>query len=117
LSAADAERRADVRTLAVSLADVDRAILDGTPEGFARVHADSRGRILGATMVGPHAGDLIGEISLAMTAGVTLGTLARTIHPYPTQAEAWKKLGDAWNRTKLTPRVRSIFRTVLRWRR
>jgi hypothetical protein len=54
---------------------------------------------------------------VAMTAGVRMGTLARTIHPYPTQAEVWKKLGDAWNRTKLTPRVRSVFEAFLRWRR
>ena len=60
---------------------------------------------------------MIGEMSLAMTAGVRIGTLAQTIHPYPTQAEAWKKLGDAWNRTRLTPTVRSVLATILRWRR
>lgn len=117
ISAADADRRTDVRTLTVHLGEVDRALLDGTPEGFARVHADQRGRVLGATLVAPHAGEMIGEMCLAMSASVRLGTVAQTIHPYPTQAEAWKKLGDAWNRGRLTPRVRSVLETVMRWRR
>jgi hypothetical protein len=56
-------------------------------------------------------------MALAMTAGLRLGTLSRTIHPYPTQAEAWKKLGDAWNRSRLTPRMKSLLQTVMRWRR
>jgi len=101
----------------VRLDEVDRAILDGETEGFARVHADRRGRILGATIVASHAGEMIGEMSLAMTAGLDLATLARTIHPYPTQAEALKKLGDAYLRTKLTPRARKLLAGVLRFRR
>ncbi len=117
LSAAEATKRPDVRTLTVPLADNDRAVLDGQSEGFARVHADARGRILGATIVASHAGEMIGEMSLAMTAGVSLGTLAQTIHPYPTQSEAWKKLGDTWNRGRLTPSVRRLFGAWLRWRR
>ena len=117
LSAAEAARRPDVHTFTVPLEDVDRAILDGEVGGFARVHANSRGRILGATLVASHAGEMIGEMSLAITEGLSLGAVARSIHPYPTQAEAWKKLGDAWNRTKLTPRVRSLFEGFLRWRR
>jgi pyruvate/2-oxoglutarate dehydrogenase complex dihydrolipoamide dehydrogenase (E3) component len=103
-------------TFTVPLDEVDRAVLDGETEGFARIHADARGRILGATIVARHAGEMIGEISLAMTAGLGLADLARTIHPYPTQAEALKKLGDAFLRTKLTPRVRSVLRKVLQWR-
>ena len=69
--------------------------------------ADARGRILGATMVASHAGEMISEMSLAVTAGLRLSTLAQTIHPYPTQSEAWKKLGDAWNRGRLTPVVQN----------
>jgi pyruvate/2-oxoglutarate dehydrogenase complex dihydrolipoamide dehydrogenase (E3) component len=111
-------RGAAVVTFTVELKDVDRAVLDGETDGFARVHADARtGRILGATLVAAHAGELIGEMALAMTAGLRLGTLSRTIHPYPTQAEAWKKLGDAWNRSRLTPRMKSLLQTVMRWRR
>jgi pyruvate/2-oxoglutarate dehydrogenase complex dihydrolipoamide dehydrogenase (E3) component len=104
------------RTFTVKLDEVDRAILDGETDGFARVHADERGRILGATIVARHAGEMIGEISLAMTKGLTLADLAQTIHPYPTQAEALKKLGDAYLRTKLTPRARKLLGAVLKFR-
>jgi len=112
------ERGLDLTTLTVPLKEVDRAVLDGDENGFARIHAEKRsGRILGATLVAHHAGEMISEISLAVTAGVGLGTLARTIHPYPTQAEAWKRLGDDWNRSRLTPRVRNLFARYLSWRR
>ena len=114
----EAKRRGlDVLTLTVPLADVDRAVLEEDADGFARVHAERKsGRILGATLVAGHAGEMIGEMALAMTTGATLGTISRTIHPYPTQAEAWKKLGDAWNRTRLTPRVRALADTLFRLR-
>lgn len=117
LTAGDVRDRQDVRTLTVPFRDVDRAILDSATEGFARVHADAKGRIVGATVVAPHAGVMIGEMSLAITAGLSLGMLATAIHPYPTQSEAWKKLGDQWNRGRLTPGVRSTFGMLMRWRR
>jgi pyruvate/2-oxoglutarate dehydrogenase complex dihydrolipoamide dehydrogenase (E3) component len=112
------ERGIDVATFTVPLHEVDRAVLDGDDEGFGRVHAERKsGRILGATLVAGHAGEMIGEMSLAVTAGLTLGHVARTLHPYPTQAEAWKRLGDAWNRTRLTPRVRRLLERFLALRR
>jgi pyruvate/2-oxoglutarate dehydrogenase complex dihydrolipoamide dehydrogenase (E3) component len=97
------------QTITVNMAEVDRAAIDAENDGFVRVHADRKGRILGATVVAAHAGDLMGEISLAMTNGLTLGQIASTIHPYPTQAEAIKKAGDAFNRTRLTPFVKRLF--------
>ncbi|RME39256.1 MAG: mercuric reductase [Planctomycetota bacterium] len=107
-----------VQTFTVPMAEVDRAILDGETDGFLKVHVQ-RGtdRILGATLVARHAGDMISELTLAMVAGAGLGTLAKTIHPYPTQAEVIKKAADAYNRTKLTPRVKRLFERLLRWRR
>jgi len=106
-----------VTTLTVPLAEVDRALLDGEAEGFARVHLKTgTDRILGATIVARHAGEMIGELTLAMTAGLGLGAIGRTIHPYPTQAEAVRKLADAWNRTRLTPFVKKVLDTWLRWR-
>lgn len=100
------------------LHDVDRAILDGETEGFVKVHVrKGTDKIVGATIVGRHAGDSISEITLAMVGGLGLGTLARTIHPYPTQAEAIKKVADAYQRTRLTPLVKSLFRQWLAWRR
>ncbi|MBI3261909.1 MAG: mercuric reductase [Acidobacteria bacterium] len=108
----------DVVTFTVPLKELDRAVLDGEEDGFARVHADKKsGRLLGATLVASHAGEMIAEMSLAITAGLSLGALSKTIHPYPTQAEAWKRLGDAFNRARLTPRVRGLFERYLSWRR
>jgi len=107
-----------VTTLTVPFVEVDRAILDGETEGFARVHLQKGSdKILGATIVARHAGEMIGEFSLAMTAGLGLSAIGRTIHPYPTQAEAIKKLADAWNRTRLTPRVKNILAAWLKWQR
>ena len=72
-------------------------------------------RILGATIVARHAGEMINEITLAMVAGIGLRTLARVIHAYPTQAEAIRKAADAYNRTRLTPAIQSLLRRWLAW--
>jgi hypothetical protein len=71
--------------------------------------ARHRGTRLGATLVAEHAGELISEITAAMTTGVGLDALGGVIHPYPTQAEVVRKAADAWRRRKLTPRVRNLF--------
>ena len=108
----------EVDTYTIELSDVDRAILDGEDEGFLKVHVKKGSdTILGATLVARHAGEMISEITLAMVAGAGLATVSRTIHPYPTQAEVIKKAGDAYRRTRLTPRVKKVFETILRWRR
>ncbi|PKN59417.1 MAG: mercuric reductase [Deltaproteobacteria bacterium HGW-Deltaproteobacteria-14] len=111
---AEAQAQArDLRTYTVELADVDRAILDGETDGFARLHVDAKsGRILGATLVARHAGDMIGEVVLAMTEKLKVDALARAIAPYPSQGEVWKKLGDAHARTRLTP---GLARGFKRW--
>src|SRR5262249_34554812 len=107
-----------VHTLTIPLHDVDRAVLDGEDEGFLRVHLKKGSdTILGATLVAAHAGDLISELTLAMVGGLGLGTLANTIHPSPTPAEAMRKPGDAYNRTRLTPTVKRLFRRWLAFRR
>jgi len=98
--------------------EVDRAILEGESDGFVRIHvARGSDRILGATIVAANAGDLIGTLSLAMTRKIGLGAIASTIHPYPTQGEAIRKVGDQYNRTKLTPMVRRLFDRWLAWNR
>ena len=108
----------EVATITESLADVDRAILDGEDEGFARMHYDKKtGRILGGTLVARHAGEMINELTLAMGAKQKMGVLSSTIHSYPTQAEVWRKIGDAYMRTKLTPMVKKVFEKWLAWRR
>jgi len=108
----------EVTTLTVALADVDRAVLDGETEGFARVHLrKGTDRILGATIVARHAGEMISEFSLAVTNGLGLSAIGRTIHPYPTQSEAVRKLADAFNRTRLTPSIKRVLSGWLKWRR
>jgi pyruvate/2-oxoglutarate dehydrogenase complex dihydrolipoamide dehydrogenase (E3) component len=112
------DRGLDVLTLTVPLAEVDRALLDGEEEGFARVHLrKGTDMILGATIVARHAGEMVNELSLAMTAGLGLSAIGKTIHPYPTQAEAVKKLADAYNRSRLTPFIKRILTAWLRWQR
>ncbi len=107
-----------VQTFTVELKDVDRAILDADDEGFLKVHVrKGTDRIRGATLVAGHAGEMISEITLAMVAGAGLGTLGKTIHPYPTQADVIKRAGDAYSRTRLTPPIKAVFQRILRWRR
>lgn len=109
------EQGVETDTLTVPLSDVDRAVLDGEDEGFLRLHLKKgTDKILGATLVAAHAGDMIGELCLAITAGVGLGKISATIHPYPTQAEVIKKAADQWRRTKLTPTVKKLFKLWFR---
>jgi pyruvate/2-oxoglutarate dehydrogenase complex dihydrolipoamide dehydrogenase (E3) component len=109
------EKGMEVDTLTVQLSTVDRAILDGADEGFLRLHLKKgTDQILGATLVAEHAGDMIGELCLAITHGIGLGKIASVIHPYPTQGEVVKKAADAWRRTKLTPTVKKVFATWFR---
>jgi pyruvate/2-oxoglutarate dehydrogenase complex dihydrolipoamide dehydrogenase (E3) component len=117
--AADAAKKGiDVTTLTEPLAGVDRAVLDGETEGFARVHLrKGTDRILGATIVARHAGEMINEFSLAITNGLGMAAIGRTIHPYPTQAEVIRKLADAYNRSRLTPFVRKVLGFWLQWQR
>ena len=118
ISADEAKRRGiHVTTHEVEMRSVDRAILEGNTEGFARIHVDPKGYILGATIVARHAGDLIPTVVLAMTNRLKLGRIGGTIFPYPTQAEVVKKLADTANRGRLTPRLKRIFTRLLRWRR
>jgi pyruvate/2-oxoglutarate dehydrogenase complex dihydrolipoamide dehydrogenase (E3) component len=96
--------------------DVDRAIVDGEEEGFVKIHVqEGTDKILGATVVARHAGEMINDISLAIGSGIGLRTLARVIHPYPTQAAAIKMAADSYNRTRLTPFLKWLLRRWLAW--
>jgi pyruvate/2-oxoglutarate dehydrogenase complex dihydrolipoamide dehydrogenase (E3) component len=106
------ERGIAVTTFVQELRDVDRAVVDGEVSGFVKVHVRQGGdQIVGATIVARHAGEMLSELTLAIACGVGLGAIAKVIHPYPTQAEAIKKVADAFNRTRLTPRVKRLFST------
>jgi pyruvate/2-oxoglutarate dehydrogenase complex dihydrolipoamide dehydrogenase (E3) component len=112
------EKGLAVRVFTQELHDVDRAVLDGEAEGFVKVLVRAgTDRLVGATVVAGHAGEIIAELTLAMTAGLGLKQIASTIHPYPTQGEAIKKIADAYNRTRLTPWVKGLFERWLAWRR
>jgi pyruvate/2-oxoglutarate dehydrogenase complex dihydrolipoamide dehydrogenase (E3) component len=116
---ADAKAQAiEVETYTYQMDEVDRAILDGQEEGFARVHIQ-RGtdRILGATIVASHAGDMISEFSVAMKAKGGANAIAGTIHPYPTQAEVIKKVINLWRKAHFTPRTKSFLTKLFAWMR
>jgi pyruvate/2-oxoglutarate dehydrogenase complex dihydrolipoamide dehydrogenase (E3) component len=99
-----------VDTVTMPLHDNDRALLDGESEGFVRVHC-KRGtdRIVGATIVAEHAGEMISELTVAMTNGIGLSGIGKSIHPYPTQADAIRRTADLWRRRKLTPTAKKAF--------
>jgi len=100
------------------LGEVDRAVADGEEEGFVKIHVKKGSdEILGATIVAAHAGEMINVITMAMTGKIGLGKLASVIHPYPTQAEAVRQLGDAYNRTRLTPFAKRLFIRWFKWTR
>src|SRR6267378_2675453 len=112
------ERGIEVDTYVREFKEVDRAVLDGEEEGFVKFHVrKGRDEILGATIVARHAGEMISEISVAMASRIGLGRLASVIHPYPTQAEAIRQCGDAYNRTRLTPTVKKWMGRWLAWQR
>ncbi len=109
---------AAMNTYTVALSDVDRAVIEDKTAGFFRVHLKSGSdKILGATVCCEHAGDLIGYFSLAMTHRIGLKKFATTIFPYPTHAEAIRKLGDHYNRDRLTPRLGHYIERFMTWRR
>jgi pyruvate/2-oxoglutarate dehydrogenase complex dihydrolipoamide dehydrogenase (E3) component len=107
-----------IATYEVELAAVDRSVVDGETRGFVRVHV-RRGTdaIVGATIVAPHAGELIGELGLAMSRGLGLAALGGALHPYPTVALALRQVSDQYMRTRLTPRLARILGWLLALRR
>ena len=112
------ERGLPVTTLTAHFADNDRAILDGADEGFVRVHLkQGTDRILGATVVAAHAGDLLTYFTQAIISGKGLSSLATPIYPYPTQSEILRKLANLHLQAKLSPMVKRVLGGVLAWRR
>lgn len=105
-----------VETITLALSDIDRAIVDDEADGFVRVHHE-RGRLLGCTIVAAHAGEMIAEPTFALRHGARLADFSLTIHPYPTQTEALRGIGDAYRRTRLTPRVRRWLERYFQWTR
>lgn len=110
------KRGVEIDRYGVELAEVDRAIVDGDEQGYAEVHTlRGTGQVVGATIVAPHAGEMIGEITLLMANRLSLAALGRTIHCYPTQVEVLKRIADAYRRSRHTPLAATISRRWLAW--
>ncbi len=103
------ERNIPLETFKRDFKDVDRAVTDGEEDGFVKIHV-KRGsdQIIGATIVGAHAGDLISQVSLAMSAGVGLKKIANAIYPYPTRSDAIRLAANAYNASRLSPRMKRL---------
>lgn len=102
-----------VETYVMLMHDVDRAVVDGEEEGFVKIHMrEGTDRVLGATIVARHAGEMIGEVSLAIRLGLGMRDLARVIHPYPTQATAVRMAAVAFSSAHPPASLR-----LLRWLR
>ena len=101
----------DCNTIKINFDDVDRALADGETEGFLKIlHQRGSDKILGATIVARHSGEMISEVTTAMIGNLGLSKLASVIHPYPTQAEAIRKSADTYRRTLLTPRTKRLLK-------
>ena len=98
--------------------DLDRAIADSAAHGWVKVLTEpGKDRILGATIVGVHAGDLLAEFVLAMKHGLGLNKILGTIHTYPTLAEANKYAAGEWKRAHQPKRVLEWVRRYHDWKR
>ena len=107
------QRCIPVKTFTIPMHDVDRAIADGEDLGFVKIHVrEGTDKILGATIVARHAGEMINSISLAMVAGIGMQGLAQVVQAYPTQGAAIRMAADAYMHTRLTP---AMFERARRW--
>jgi pyruvate/2-oxoglutarate dehydrogenase complex dihydrolipoamide dehydrogenase (E3) component len=112
------EKGIDFEMFTLPFADNDRAVVDGDTSGFARVLVNKKsGIVLGATLVSQHAGESIGELVLAMQRKIKLRDLGAVIHPYPSQAEIIKRLGDASMKSRLQPWMKNLLAKFFQWRR
>lgn len=113
-----AKQGRQTRTITLPFGENDRSATDGDTAGFARVYVGVRdGRVLGATIVGAHAGEMIGELTLAIQKWLKLTELSAVIHPYPTRAEIIKRLGDESMRSRLNPWMKRLLTKFLAWSR
>ncbi len=112
------EKKVPYEVTTYALDDLDRAIADGEAHGFVKVLTEpGKDRILGATIVGEHAGDLLAEFVLAMKHGIGLNKILGTIHTYPTMAEANKAVAGNWKRAHAPQRLLAWVERFHAWRR
>jgi len=107
-----------IDTYQVPISRANRAVTDGEEAGLVKVHVrHGSDRIVGATVVASHAGELIPQLSLAIQHEIGLGAFSALIYPYPTQGEAIKAVAGAYTRTRLTPFASRLLATLVRLRR
>ncbi|MDZ7852232.1 MAG: FAD-dependent oxidoreductase [Halomonas sp.] len=112
------EAGTEVEVTRYALSELDRAIAEGSTRGFVKVlTVPGRDRILGATIVGQGAGEMLAEFTLAMTRGIGLNKLLGTIHPYPTRSEAVKATAGVWKNAHKPERLLSWLARYFAWRR
>jgi len=113
-----AERNLDIEVTMYKLAELDRALTESSTEGFVKViTAKGKDKILGATIVGAHAGEMITEFTLAMKHGLGLNKILSTIHPYPTWMEANKFAAGVWKREHAPAWALTLLEKFHRWQR
>lgn len=119
LYASDAEQAGcELETLRMDFSEIDRNILESETEGFAKVIFEKKsGKLRGATVVGAHAGELLGEMLLAVNKRMKVSELSSIIHPYPTSISIWGRLGDKASGARLTPGVAKLLKRIIGWRR
>ena len=113
-----AQRNIDYELTRYDMAHLDRALADGEAHGFIKVlTVPGKDKILGATIVGYHAGELIGEFVFAMTHGMGLKKISAVTHIYPTLSEANKFAANAWRNARLPEKYFHLAEKYFRWRR
>ena len=104
----------DVRVWRRPFADVDRAITDGATLGMVKLVTSARGKILGGHILGHGAGNMIGEITLAMKHGISATALGNTIHPYPTYPEAIRHAAESFTKSRFSGAVKRVVNWYVR---
>lgn len=98
-----------------SLAEDDRAIVDGS-QGFIKLFVDSNGKLLGGTLIAPQAGEIVGELLLAKSKGLTMADLFNRVAPYPTAARIIRKAAGLYQSKKLTSRAKRLLKLIWSYR-
>jgi pyruvate/2-oxoglutarate dehydrogenase complex dihydrolipoamide dehydrogenase (E3) component len=109
------DRHGRVDVYRYELNDLDRAIVDGHDEGFVQIVTKTNGKIVGATIVGSSAGELLMPLVLSIKRGIKLPQLSQLVYPYPTMSEGIKRTADTFYRQKLAGATGTWLKRVVRW--
>ena len=104
--------RVEHRVYRFAFDDIDRARAEGETEGQAKIVTDPKGKLLGAAIVGPHAGELIAEYVMAVSKGMNAKELTGIIHTYPTLAQINRRVADQRLKEGLTPTAKSWIQRI-----